>query len=243
LNLRPPAPRLNNMKTTRAPILSPRFGPRLKSCLILCLTLLAAPLAAHPHIFINTGLSFIVDAENRLTHVQVTWEYDELYSLLVTEDMGVDSDYDGILTQDDLTTLTGFDMNWIEGYNGDLVGALNGAPLVLSQPSAPTAVLLDGKIVTTHLRAVTGAPQITGTLSFKPYDGSYYTAYEVGLPVGVQGRAGCDIVLKEPDIRGALAMTKAEMAAMPPDVDMEALGFGDIGIRFATEVMITCAAP
>ena len=58
----------------------------------LSLMLLAAPLQAHPHIFINTGLLFLVDAQNRLTHVQVTWEYDELYSLLVTEDMGVDSD-------------------------------------------------------------------------------------------------------------------------------------------------------
>ncbi|WP_299415630.1 DUF1007 family protein [uncultured Sulfitobacter sp.] len=209
----------------------------------LCFILLAAPLGAHPHIFINTGLVFIIDAQNRLTHVQVTWEYDELYSLLVTEDLGVDSDYDGVLTPADVQKLTGFDMNWIDGYNGDLVGALDGAPLELSRPAAPTAVLQDGKIITTHLRRVEGAPEVTGRLSFRPYDGTYYTAYEVRRPVRVQGREGCEIVMDEPDIAGALAMTQAEVAALPEDFDMEAAGLGDIGARFATEVNITCAAP
>jgi ABC-type uncharacterized transport system substrate-binding protein len=211
--------------------------------LALFLMLFAAPLAAHPHIFVNTGLSVLVDGQNRLTHVEVTWEYDELYSLLVTEDMEIDGDYDGVLTDTDKAALTGFDMQWIDGYNGDLVGTLDGAPLVFSGPSEATATLRDGRIVTTHMRAVKGAPQIAGLMSLKPFDGTYYTAYEVGLPVGVQGRAGCDVALNAPDIAGALAMTQAEMAALPEDFDMEAAGLGDIGARFATEVKITCAAP
>lgn len=214
----------------------------MKKTLALCLTLAAAPLSAHPHIFVNTGLTFVVDEQNRLTHVQVTWEYDELYSLLVTEDMGVDSDYDGVLTSADTEMLTGFDMQWIEGFNGDLVGSLDGAPLGLSQPSAPTATLRDGKIITTHLRAVEGAPEITGPVNFLPYDGTYYTAYEVDLPVTIQGGDGCDVSISAPDIEGALAMTKAELGALPRDFDMEAAGLGDIGRRFATDIEITCAA-
>ncbi len=218
-----------------------RYGAMNKT-LALFLTLAAAPLSAHPHIFVNTGLTFLVDEQNRLTHVQVTWEYDELYSLLVTEDMGVDSDYDGVLTPADTAMLTGFDMQWVEGFNGDLVGALNGVPLDLSQPSAPTATLRDGKIITTHLRAIAGAPEITGPLNFLPYDGTYYTAYEVDLPVTVQGGKGCDVSISAPDIEGALAMTKAELGALPLDFDMEAAGLGDIGRRFATDVVIKCAA-
>jgi len=70
---------------------------------------------------------FSVDDRNRLTHVQITWEYDEFFSLLMTEDLGVDADYDGVLTEADLELLAGFDMNWIEGYNGDLVGEQSGA--------------------------------------------------------------------------------------------------------------------
>lgn len=216
--------------------------PLFAQFLCLCLCLLAGPVAAHPHIFINTGLVFVVDAQNRLTHVQVTWEYDELYSLLVTEQLGVDEDYDGVLTQADLEKLTGFDMQWIEGYNGDLVGEMDGAPLVLSGPSQATATLEDGKVVTTHMRRIEGAPVLDGPVVFRPYDGTYYSAYEVRRPVHVQGRNSCDITLNEPDIKGALAMTQAELAAMPEDFDMEAAGLGDIGARFATQVWVTCAA-
>lgn len=215
----------------------------MKILATLSMTLLAAPLGAHPHIFVNTGLAFLVDADNRLTHVQVTWEYDELYSLLVTEDMGVDSDYDGVLTDDDLALLTGFDMNWIPGFNGDLVGTLAGAPLSLSRPSAPTATMVDGKIITTHLRAVAGTPQLSGPLVFRPFDATHYTAYEVGLPVTVQGGQGCTTDINAPDIRGALALIQAEIAALPEDIDMEAAGFGNIGEQFATEVTLTCDAP
>lgn len=214
----------------------------MKKTLTLCLMLVGGPLTAHPHIFVNTGLTFLVDDRNRLTHVQVTWEYDELYSLLVTEDMGVDSDYDGVLTPEDTALLTGFDMQWVEGFNGDLVGALNGTALDLSQPSAATATLRDGKIITTHLRAVEGTPAITGPLNFLPYDGTYYTAYEVDLPVSVQGGKGCEVLISAPDIAGALAMTKAELGALPLDFDMEAAGLSDIGRRFATDVKITCAS-
>ncbi|MCX7567271.1 DUF1007 family protein [Sulfitobacter sp. F26169L] len=214
----------------------------MKAIAALCLIVLAAPAGAHPHIFVNTGLTFLVDDQNRLSHVRVTWEYDELYSLLVTEDMGVDDDYDGILDADDIAKLTGFDMQWVEGFNGDLVGTADGVPMVLSQPLAPTAAFADGKITTTHLRAIEGAPTANGTFSFRPYDGTYYTAYEVGLGVEVEGSTHCRITLDTPDIEGALAMTKAELAALPQDIDMEAAGLGDIGARFATEVTLKCAA-
>ncbi|KEJ89709.1 DUF1007 family protein [Sulfitobacter donghicola] len=212
----------------------------MRALFAIFICLIAAPLAAHPHIFINTGLKFLIDEENRLTHVQIIWEYDELYSLLVTEDMGLDEDYDGVLSASDRIALTGFDMNWVQGFNGDLVAEMNGAVLALSGPTSPTAELTDGKIITSHMRAVKSSPVMDAPVIVRPYDGTYYTAYEVGLDVGVQGRNGCNVNLNAPDIGGALAMTKAELAALPEDMDMEAAGLGDIGRRFATEVTVTC---
>jgi len=201
--------------------------------------LIAAPVGAHPHIFVNTGLVFGIDAQNHLSYVKVTWEYDELYSLLITEDLGVDRDYDGVLNDQDLATLTGFDMQWIEGYNGDLVASMADEPLRLSGPMEPTASLHDGKITTTHMRRIIGAPEIHGPVNFSPYDGTFYSAYDVDLPVLVEGRSGCDIALDVPDAQ-ALALTKAEVSALPEDYDMEAAGLGNIGARFATKVTVTC---
>ncbi|MEQ6249947.1 DUF1007 family protein [Sulfitobacter sp. HNIBRBA3233] len=214
----------------------------MRHALALALCSVAAPLGAHPHIFVDTGLEIILDDRNRVTHIRVTWEYDELYSLLITEDLGVDDDYDGVLSPSDREALTGFDANWIEGYNGDLVATLGGEPLSLSGPMEPTAELTDGKIVTTHLRAVEGAPQLRAPLVLKPFDATYYTAYEVGRPVTVTGQAACDIDLDPPDMEAALAMTEDDLAQIPEDPERaEAMGFGDIGERFATEVRVTCA--
>ena len=53
--------------------------------------------------------------------MRVTWAYDEFYSLLVLEDMRLDQDADGVLTEAEEQFLSGFDAQWVEGYNGDLV--------------------------------------------------------------------------------------------------------------------------
>jgi ABC-type uncharacterized transport system substrate-binding protein len=70
----------------------------MRRTLALLATLLPLPAAAHPHVFIGTGLTLVLDADNRLAAIRVTWSYDELYSLLVLEERGLDSDYDGALT-------------------------------------------------------------------------------------------------------------------------------------------------
>ena len=207
------------------------------------LSLLAAPLGAHPHIFVDTGLEVLVDPEGRVTHLRVTWEYDALYTLLITEEYGVDQDYDGVFSPADRAVMTGFDMNWVEGFNGDLEASLGGQPVALSGPSEATADLVDGKLVTTHLRAVAGAVSVRGAvLSLRPYDVTYYTDYQVTRPVTVTGAEGCAIERVLPDIDAALARTQAELAELPTDADAEAMGFPEIGERFATEVRVTCPA-
>ncbi|MEC9104101.1 MAG: DUF1007 family protein, partial [Pseudomonadota bacterium] len=75
---------------------------------------------AHPHVFVDTALTVELDAEQRITAVTVTWVYDDFYSLLVLQDMGLDEDADGILAPGELAQLDGWDMKWIEGYAGDL---------------------------------------------------------------------------------------------------------------------------
>lgn len=70
-----------------------RYSRDMKPILALILSsLAAAPLAAHPHIFIDTGFELILDEAGHMTHVRVSWQYDDFYSLLITEDMALDTD-------------------------------------------------------------------------------------------------------------------------------------------------------
>lgn len=203
----------------------------------------ATPLGAHPHIFVDVGLEAVTDDAGQLTHIKVTWAYDALYSLLITEDRGLDLDGDAVLTPEEEADLTGFDMQWVPGFNGDLVARLDEVPLSLGKPEDPTAVMREGRIVTTHLRAVEGTPALAGTLlSMKPYDATFYTAYDVTMGVGVQGMDGCMITKQEPDIDQEMQRLQNQLAQLGRDQDAIEMGFPEVGEAFATEVRITCAA-
>ncbi|WP_281857054.1 DUF1007 family protein [Litoreibacter halocynthiae] len=202
-----------------------------------------APVAAHPHIFIDTGLEIIFDAEGRLTHVKVTWNYDDLYSLLLAEDYKVDADGDGSLTPEERKELTGFDADWVQGYAGDLEAVLDGQILKLSRPIEPTADMVDGRIISTHLREVVGAPILSGDpISFKAFDPTYYTAYDMTLPVTITGRDDCKILRIEPDIDGQLAQMQAQLLTLDANADLEENDIPLIGGDFATDIRVTCPA-
>ncbi len=204
--------------------------------------MLPVPALAHPHIFVDAGVEAVTDADGRLTHIKVTWAYDALYSLLITEDYGMDQDGDAVLTPDEEAALTGFDMKWVDGFNGDLVALLDGRPLALSGPLEPTLRMSEGRLVTTHLRAVEGTPALLGTvLSLKPYDQTFYTAYDVTMEVGVIGTDGCMIEKQEPNINEELERLQVQLAQLGRDQDAIEMGFPEVGEAFATEVRITCA--
>lgn len=210
---------------------------------LLTILLCAAPLPAltHPHIFVDTGLEIVLDETGALSHLKIIWAYDEYYSLLITEDLEIDQDFDGVLTEEDSARLTGFDMNWIPGFNGDLVALLDDAPLDLSGPQQPTATFQDGRITTTHVRQVVGTPNLAGhILSLRAYDETYYTAYDVTLPVTITPASTCTLDKIAPDIDGELEQMRQMLLTINADADLEENEIPLIGARFATEVRVSC---
>ncbi|UWR02223.1 DUF1007 family protein [Ruegeria conchae] len=198
------------------------------------------PVLAHPHVFIDTGLEFVVDEAGNLTHVRVTWAYDEFYSLLVLEDMRLDQDGDGVLTEAEEKFLSGFDAQWVEGYNGDLVIRMGETVIPLSGPLEPQATTEDARIVTTHLRSVEGTPVPASDLSIKAFDESFYTAYEVTRPVTVSGPVICQIDRSDPDIDAELAQMQAFLRTLDADYDLEENDIPLVGEKFATEIRLSC---
>ena len=205
------------------------------------LALLPMPAAAHPHVFIDTGLTLILDARNHLVAVRVVWAYDELYSLLVLEDLGLDQDYDGILTPDEIDILTGFDMQWIEGYLGDTYATAGDTALALGPPEAHGAAMEDGKIVTTHTRAVLSPAPADG-VSVRAYDPSFYTAYDISRGVAVEGGAGCAATVAPADLDAAYTMLE-ELLYGPRSAEWSEDNFPEVGEAFADTVRLTCAPP
>jgi ABC-type uncharacterized transport system substrate-binding protein len=195
--------------------------------------MLAAPAAlAHPHIFVETGLTLVADDTGRLVGVEVSWTYDDFYSLLLLEDMGLDPDGDGALSAEELAKLDGFDLNWIEGYLGDLYLTAEGAPVALDTPQGRGTDVVAGRIVSRHFRSF--APQ-DGALILKAYDPTFYTAYD--LEGGVVVPDGCTLTIQPADLDRAYTMVEEALyknPAMPEDE------FPEVGEAFADTVEVTC---
>lgn len=212
--------------------------------LIACLAIGPMPAVAHPHIFIDAGLELVLDAAGRVSEVQVTWRYDELYSLLLMQDYGLDADFDGALTEDEIAATLGFDLNWGEGFSGGLTLTRDGTPLVLGAPDPVSLSLTaDGQLQTTHTRAVlsddldgAGAP-VEATI----YDEAFYIAFEMTLPMTVSGPQSCTPDLIRADLDAAYAMLEAEIERIGGAVADDD-NFPEVGAIFADRVVFTCAA-
>jgi polyphosphate kinase len=204
---------------------------------------LGSPALAHPHLFIDTGVEVLFDPDGTAGGVRITWTYDEMYSLLILEDRGLDKDYDGVLTDAELAVLNGFDMDWDPGYAGDTYALLGEAPMDLGRPQDWTVALRDGKIVSSHVRRLAGPAAVSQVpLIVQSYDPSFYAAYRiVGTPV-VSGRTGCTAQVFEPDLAAADDFLQQALAELNATGDVEG-EFPAVGAAYADEVRVTCDAP
>jgi ABC-type uncharacterized transport system substrate-binding protein len=208
------------------------------------LALSAAPAAAHPHIFIDTGLEVIFDRQGRAAAVRVAWVYDDFYSLMVLSDRGLDRDGDGALTAAETAALNGFDMNWDADYQGDLyLMDGGGAPVALGRPRDWTATVEQGRIVTTHVRPLARPLAVAADpLVLQVYDPGYYTAYTIlGTPsLSGAGAQGCRVQVFAPDLTEAQQELQAMLQEYTADQSVE-MDFPAVGANFAEEARVTCS--
>ena len=199
------------------------------------ISLWAAQAAAHPHVFVQTQLVLLPDAQGRVATIEVHWAYDELTSLMTLEDMGLDQDYDGVLSPGELARLQGFDLRWIAGFEGDLYLAQGGQAVQLDAPVAVETRFENGQIISVHRRAF--APVPAGTvLEIKAYDPTFYTEYT--LAAAVQVPDGCRVQVLQADLGQANALLD-KLLQESPDMDDDA--FPAVGHAFADKVTVTCA--
>jgi len=210
----------------------------MRQALPLLALLFGTAAQAHPHEFVTASLSFRLDAALKITEIGIEWRYDPFTSMLILSDLDMDPAALS-LSAEDSTRLTGFDLNWVEGYDGDL-WIWNGETQVHPAPPRPGAVRLDqGEIVSTHWRAI-DPPLPADELVFQVYDPEYYIAYTLDQAV-VEGPQSCRARVFVTDLGEARARLETmldELYAGGADPEQ---GFPMVGRSFADEVVIDCA--
>lgn len=207
---------------------------------MVVLGLQGQPALAHPHVFVDATVEVIFDAQGRAAALRIGWTYDEMLSLLVIEDKGLDPDYDGILTEAEHAALQGFDMAWDPGFAGDTYALAGEVPLTLSGPEEFTAGYEGGKLRSTHLRRLETPIDLTGQeLVVQVYDPGFYTSYAiVGTPV-LTGRGDCRAQVLEPDRAAADAILAAAIEELSGSGAEEA-AFPAVGAAYSEEARVSC---
>jgi len=201
------------------------------ACIPLLLT--ASQAVAHPHVFVDSALRIETDAARNVTGVELSWAYDEFFTLLIFEDMGLDPDGDGQLTEDELAQLQGFETNnWPADFEGDLYLASQGETVALGAPEPRETRVEDGRIISGHFRLVPGVA--ADGLEIRQYDPTFYVSYEITR--GVEIAAPCRAEIEKPDRAAADAYVQKELQSVPED-QFEVL---EIGEQYADRISLTC---
>ncbi|WP_299656554.1 DUF1007 family protein [uncultured Tateyamaria sp.] len=207
---------------------------RVSLAMVAALVLPGAPATAHPHVFVDTKLKVVVSANGKLEGIEVSWTYDDFYSLLLMADLGIDQDGDGELTQNELVRLNGFDLNWVAGFEGDSYVTRNGRKVRLGKPEGRGVSASGGRITSVHFRPARG--RADGVV-IKAYDPTFYTAYDLVGTVDVDGP--CTASIQPADLDAAFTTVEELLYATPADEAEEA--YPEVGEVFADTVSLSCA--
>lgn len=214
-----------------------------RPCLALLLSLLPLSAVAHPHVYIDASVGLIYDGDGRLSAVEVEWTYDELYSLLIVEDLGLDPDGDGILSATESAALQGFDADWEPGFDGRLYMAGDGRRIALGPPQDFVAEYRDGRVLSRHRRPLTASLAGDAPLSLQIYDPEFYVDFTLTDDTRFAGRDDCRTALDAGDPAAAPEAYRSAVEAALSDAgsDIEAeLVVVDIGAAGAETLRVDC---
>ena len=204
----------------------------------LAFSILPAPALAHPHVFIDAGIAFIFNDAGQLSAIQVQWAYDDFYTMVQLDDMGLDGDGDGIITVKEQEKLVGFDTQWLDGFEGDLAVIFADEKLTLGPPTSATAELSDGRLLTSHIRHLeTPLDMANGSIALRAFDPTYYSAYTLDLGAEVLNRDSCMMEQIPADLGKAYDLVENLLYGSNSNAENE---YPAVGEHFADTLTLSC---
>ncbi len=204
------------------------------------LALLAGPLAAHPHIFITAEVEVVFGEEGQMTGVRLSWTYDEFFSFMLTEDLGLDTDGDLSMTEDELATLAANVLDWPPDFGGDLYLTQRDAPVALGPREDATVEYRDGMVIERHFRPVVSPLDASWPVAVQVYDPFYYVAYEISPDITVTGGEGCAVELRKADLNAAYTLVEELLYGRPASDVGPDEAFPEVGEAFSDTVFVSC---
>lgn len=195
---------------------------------------------AHPHVFIDGDVDFIVDDHGALTGLSITWRYDPFESLYALSRIGIVPEEDGTLTPEDRATLIRNESDWPEDFEGAAHLSIDGVSVPLSRPIEMDADLEDGRLVVRFRRDLADPVPLNALrMIVALYERTYFYAFSVGdEPKIIGGGENCRIGVARFDSSGKYKALLTTLAALSREEVPEDT---NIGANFADRIILKCA--
>ena len=204
------------------------------------LALPTAPAWAHPHVFVDGGVDFLLRDGTVLEALEVTWLYDEFETLYILSSHGLSLNDEGGLDEADRLELVRLRSDWPDDFDGSAHLSANGVGVALEWPTGLDARLIDGRLEVTFTRYLeTPMPLGGGPVEVAFYESTYFFAFsatKAPIVLGDAGRCDAGILPFDPDPQDV------ELQAMLSSLSREETpAIENVGALFADRIIMRCA--
>ena len=158
-----------------------------------------APVAAHPHVWVEARAEIIFDTQARVTEIRQTWVFDRAYSAYAI--MGLDMDQDGRLDQGKLTELADESLAALAEANYFTTMRVDGSPAALASPSSSEASVADDRLMLRFVLPLK-SPTKPSELTVHIGDPTFFTAFTLRQAADTSVLAGapeaCRVSINHP---------------------------------------------
>jgi ABC-type uncharacterized transport system substrate-binding protein len=208
----------------------------------LPLCLLAAPAAAHPHVFIEMSTSLAFDEAGLVKGMGVIWVFDQGYTEAALD--GLDADGDGAYSDAELAPLTKENMISLKDYDYFTAMRFDGKKQPFAEVDKYKQVYANGRLALQfYVPLKEPVDPRKGTFSAKVYDPEFFIAidYSQKEPYRISGTPaqGCSPKLMPLPTEEELQKTREFLAEKGPDWKPEETE--EFGETFAQAFVVECA--
>ncbi|GMG85495.1 DUF1007 family protein [Paralimibaculum aggregatum] len=209
------------------------------AALAACLAAAPPRAVAHPHIFVDGGVDFVIGDGSQLTALEVTWIFDAFETLYMLAAAGHAPTTVGALAdaaQRDLIQELG---DWPEDFAGSAHLSIDGQPISLDRPTGFAVDLIDGRLRLTFLRRLANPREIKARrVEVGFYEATYFYAFTVTNPPRIRGSSDhCMAEVKRFNPDTGLVVLQSTLFDLDREETPE---IANVGALFADRVVLQC---
>ena len=208
----------------------------IRILLLALLTLaFAAPVHAHPHVWVTMKTELVYAGDGTVTGVRHHWAFDDMFSAFATQ--GLESKEKGKFTREELSPLAKVNVESLKEFDYFTYAIADGKKVPLTDPLPDYWLDYNDSVLTLNFTLPFKTPVKAKELKIDIYDPTIFVdfSFDKKTPVQLVGAPQCKL-----DVQLPREMTFAEgkaLSQIPADQQNTSMAWG---AQFANKIVVRC---